>query len=538
MKRKTDYPWSNVPKRVLKEMTRAAPGTEIAHIRDKLYRDEWQMDDWMNPLVSSPDDDEGARLRADHNASLTEMMCRWMHSEKRLVHVTQDAKESLYEALNEIKGIRWASMMVDCPPEETYKHGVMLVLREGAVVQGLAKNREDCLAKGWSHWPTCVAYIEPSSIHDKEGLLRGPLVSIWWRNYDEKAESFTRDYTDKNGAEYVMETMINPWGCYFHGRVDELWWRGQGVEYMERHPFPEANYPVFDVDDNDVGLISLPALHSALYGHPAGYTANRYFADLEEKHGPCYISSQWMALNDTYIQIPTLLFLQAGLVASGLTVEEALADIDNGQQLNSRIERDQAAQIPGFEKMTDECSAFFCDLDKWPCTQMISLACCALSAILTEDTVLLPPPKKRGKRQPSKAFVHGVPNVRNLVLSPDALGIVTKKRAYDDDDKSNGQTKKQGPRKPPTGDAPLQHIPGYAGTRWVLEKNIGANEDVIEDGQTSLGGKPLFRVGRPVSGGPGGEGYQRGEIFSPKQERLKTGIDDFDALTPVDSDGT
>jgi len=538
MKRKTDYPWSNVPKRVLKEMIRAAPGTEIAHIRDKLYRAEWKMDDWMNPLVSTPDDDEAARLRADHNASLTEMMCRWMHSKKRLVHVTDDAKDRLYATLNEIKGIRWTSLLVDCPPEETYKHSVMLVLREGAIVQGLAKNRSDCIAKGWSNWPTCVAYIEPCSIHDKEGLLRGPLVSIWWRNYDEKAESWESDWSDRQGNEYVMETTINPWGCFFHGRVDELWWKGQGVEYMNQHPFRDKDFLVYDVDDNDVGYVSLPALNSSIYGHPAGYAANRHFADLEEKHGPCYISHQWMPINDTYLQAPTELYINGALYAAGLTPEQAVAAMEEGTlDLHLTLDRTRVHTIPGFENINEECSKFFCDLDKWPCTQMIALACCALSAILTEDTVLLPPPRKRGRKR-SRGFVHGVPNVRNLVLSPDALGIVTKKRQYDDEDKGNGQTKKQGERKPPTGNAPLQHIPGYAGTRWVLEENIGAGEEVIEDGRTSSGGKPLFRVGRPIAGGPGGKGYPRGAIFSPKQERLKTGIDDFDALTPVDSDGT
>jgi len=526
-----DYPWSQMPQRVMKELVRAVPGTEIERVRDQLYREEWGTEDNFNPLMVQATDTKMGQGEALSNQHCATMMCRWLHSDKRLVHVSGEAKVRLAEVLYDLAGIRWSAMMVDCPPHKTYKHGVMLSLREGPVVSGSARDTNDRQGNmnGWSAWPSCVVYIEPCSIHDPDAMTRGPLVSVWWRNYDMQARSFKWETEE---AQY--ETYVNPWRCAFHGHVDDLWWRGQGQEYLDRHPFTDHEYEVFDVDDNIVGGVSLPHRESLIYGHPAGYAAQRYMADLEQKHGPCYVNSRNLAIDRTSIRIPHYRYEE--LTLASLQGSAGKVRGPDGQAITTPT-REIVESLPGFEGVTLDSVSYFNALAQWPCTQMIALACSALSAILTEDKVLLPPPKRRGRRTSKIANVGGAPAVRNLTLSEDALAIVTKKRGYGktpDDQKGPGSAKgKGGPRKPPTGDAPLQHVEGFHSVRWVLEENIQAGEIVIADGETSPSGKPLFAVSRPVSGGPDGEGYTRGEVPTFKNERLKTGIDDFDALTPV-----
>jgi len=417
----------------------------------------------------------------------------WLRSRKRLVSVSSDAKKHMGELLRE--GVWWESLMVDCPPGEQYKHSLMIRLREGYSEAG---------------WPPCVVYIEPGSWQDPHQAGRpGAHISIWWR----------LPWPEEDSPTLVGHKGPNPWVCGMSDRITKDWMGFMAQSYYDSHPASGCLARYIDQDDQTVGHLDTTALTAHAFDPTLlpSARAKRELKRLTDTHGPLYVENR----NDLVIPISPPTGRREWFPWEW---EESARGAALHIPTTYRNDKTSPEEI-------GKANLFFNGLGFYPTLAAVMTSLGTLGAILGEQKVILPSSRRRkGKKNTRRRRRDGV-QTRNLVLSPDQLAVITpayRKGAEESRQKSQDRTPYQGVM-------PLRKVSGYKQRKWILEENMqGADEVIADHYRVSAKGKPMIRVVRDVAGGYDGPGYVQGsEEIQPRHERLKTGVDDLDALTPT-----
>jgi hypothetical protein len=420
----------------------------------------------------------------------------WLRSRKRLVCVSAQAEEQLMELLD--GGIWWESLMVDCPQGDQYKHSLMIRLREGYSEAG---------------WPPCVVYIEPGSWQDPHQAHQpGAHISLWWR----------LPWPEKESPTLIGHRAPNTWVCGMSDRITQDWMGFMATSYYESHPASGCLGRYIDQDDNTVGHLDPTALSAHTFDPtlPVASKAHWEMEQLTNKHGPTYLETG----DDIGVPIfPPTEKREWFPWEWEHDARGVLLHSPRTYRFKTGVDTDQQA--------VGKANLFFNGLGFYPTLAAVMTSLGTLSAVLAEQKVILPSSRRRkGKKTIARRRRGGV-QTRNLVLSPDQLAVITpvyRKGAEESRQKSKA-------RAPYQGVMPLRKVSGYKQRKWILAENMqGADEVIADHHRVSTKGKSMIRVVRDVAGGYDGPGYVQGsEEIQPRHERLKTGVDDLDALTPT-----
>ena len=449
----------------------------------------------------------------------------WLQSPKRLLFPSTMVKQLAFQHIGEQGGIPWHFLMVDCPPGQQHKYSVMFRMRRSHSSAG---------------WPAAVVYVEPGSWQDPQQKdYPGAWVSVYWRL----------------GADPTEGRLIDRWVCTYSTYYN-FWTHRQWVEdYGTAHPGTNERFPLVAPDGSVEGEVDYVRARMNSYEPSLGREAREHWDNAPPNFDVLCVKTilppgifgekgtstpqpfqewEWEATaRGTMLDMPAMGDAESQLMRAKFIDEYGLW---GKHHLKNEGDFLFLPYVYEALALSDEhvvkANRFFCALNLYPTFLEITTALSLYAAYNNPIVEIKTVSRQRSKETLGRSGKAGGVRTKNLFLHPNFLQVIAKEK------------KKKKPTKvPPSGGTstykgtmPLQKVSGYRQRKWTLLDNVRDGDELALDAEErmSSSGKEMVQVWRDIAGGPGGKGFTRGnEEIQPKRMRIKTGVDDFDALTPT-----